>query len=701
MNQNIFQDILFYVDECSFTQIQKQIFKKHKFYITKQIVLQYYLNELYHQRIYENSKLEQLLRIKPTRSNSGELEITTILPPHKFSCKYDCAMCPNEPNQPRSYLSSEGTPKLGIIEKFDVKYQIWRRLIQLEYLMGHNIDKIIHILLGGTFHSFPQEIIDNYIHELYYACNVYYIMSLRKNGKLSSFILEWLKLNPYLNKISLKESLEDIFLSYLPTIQNFETEKFINTYHHYGRITGIVIETRPDQINVKEMIRLRKYGVTRVQLGVQHNDINVLEIINRKHSIECSEKAIRYLKDNGFKIDIHLLLDCPGTTLEKDYQLCQFALTQPNILADYIKLYICVDVPFTKIRKYKENKNKYRLEHQQMIQNEMIQGNFKQLVHIFNKPLDDILIWNSIAESNYPDFFIMLQKIVQLIPTFIRLNRFHRDFPLAKDAPMQLGYESETLKTNLQQLCMETLEKKGIYSNDIRAREIRNEYIDLHSCYIYIKSYQTFGGLEYFISIESPVSSYLNSKIIGMIRCRITDYDVKNTETIPSWFLPIFHTKSLRIRELHVYGNLQSKSGNNNGQHRGIGKLLLHIAEQLALYYQLKQIVIISGVGVQNYYYKSGYTLDYDTEYMYKNTNNLHLSNYFKLCFDKIVQKKKNSFPILFKKIYSNPIDEKLFVVKIPILTSNYTFCNYTLLCAFLCIMCMFILCFLLIWIHL
>jgi len=673
MNSEIYNSIIDCIETTSsFQKIQKQIYQIHQFYITKSIVLKYYLYNIYYSNLRPNDVLESLIRIKPTRSNSGELEISTILPPHPFSCKYDCAMCPNEPGQPRSYLSSEGTPQLGVLEDFDPKFQIWRRLIQLEYKMGHHIDKMIHILLGGTFHSFPSTLTDTYIHELYYACNVYPLFSLRQKGIYSSIIWKWLDTNPYQHKKSLKNTIGTELLSILPPIESFSIEKIKNSQLMSSRVTGLVIETRPDQLNRREIKRLRYYGVTRVQLGVQHQDENILQLMNRRHTVECSKKAIRQLKDNGFKVDIHLLLDCPGTTIEKDYELCKEVLQSPFLVPDYLKLYICVDVPFTKIRKYKQNQYNYSDSDRKLIQQYMIEGKWKLLSSIYKKDIDDVLIWNSIAETNIKDFYELLQKILLLLPRFVRLNRFHRDFPLAKDAPLRLGYESDTLHTNLRQLCVNSLQTQGIISQDIRSREIRNLYVSLSNCFIYIKQYRAQEGIEYFISIESPVSltSFLESKLLAMIRCRISDYDLcplKNNR-YPSWFLPIFHKKTLRIRELHVYGHLQSKQ-RGNGQHRGFGKILIQIAEQLALYYQMEQIVVISGVGVQKYYEKNGYFLETDTDYMYKPITHvsknayLHLFLYSILSSSKISSTFLSTFLIKFQEFKSNNIQEKLWIL--------------------------------------
>lgn len=644
----------------TFQDMQKFIYSKTKCYLSKSQLLHYYLQQLYLNNCKENIHFESKIRIKSIRSNSGELEISTMLPPHQFSCKYDCAMCPNEPNQPRSYLSSEGTPKLGVIENFDIKFQLWRRFIQLEYLMGHHIDKIIHILLGGTFHSFPKSIVDEFIHNLYYACNLYSDFSYRKNGTFVPIILNWLKDLPFQNHLSLI-SIQDKF--HLRERKSFKEEKEINANLLYGRITGIVIETRPDQISKYEIHRLRNYGVTRVQLGIQHNDENVLKIMNRRHDIECSKKAIQKLKDNGFKIDIHLLLDCPGTTLEKDFQMCKDILSDPYLLSDYLKLYICVDVPFTKFRKYRQNTNSFTYEEQDLIQKKMIQGHLSHLSSLFSKNLDDILIWIPFAESQYDLFIKMLLNIIPLIPSFIRLNRFHRDFPLAKDTPLRLGYESDTLQTNIRQICFDKLISLNINCNDIRSREIRNHSFDIQKCFLYIKSYEASDGIEYFISIEyKPTISIQNTKIIGMIRCRISNYDLKNNNKKPSWILPIFFKKTLKIRELHIYGNVQSSSLSGQSQHRGFGKLLMNIIENIAIFYKLEQIAIISGIGVQNYYKKLGYSLENDSEYMIKPISKCK-SSFFYIIFYLFIHFNYIFSLFFYQHLSLNSIHEKLFII--------------------------------------
>ena len=73
---------------------------------------------------------------------------------------------------------------------------------------------------------------------------------------------------------------------------------------------------------------------------------------------------------------------------------------------------------------------------------------------------------------------------------------------------------------------------------------------------------------------------------------------------------PEIDGNTLGIRELHVYGpavNLQKKD-KAAAQHRVIGKSLLAEAERLAAEdYDGKKMLVISGVGVREYYKRLGY----------------------------------------------------------------------------------------------
>ena len=48
-----------------------------------------------------------------------------------------------------------------------------------------------------------------------------------------------------------------------------------------SRVIGMAIETRPDWITTEEIVRLRRYGVTRVEIGYQTTD-DAINLLNKR-----------------------------------------------------------------------------------------------------------------------------------------------------------------------------------------------------------------------------------------------------------------------------------------------------------------------------------------------------------------------------------------------------------------------------------
>ena len=193
------------------------------------------------------------------RSHSGVLVVSVIMPPDDFSCKYDCHYCPNDPRYSRSYYHGEPTVMRGERNNFDAYKQFHERIISY-FINGHNIDKIEVIILGGTFSCYDPKICENFITDLFYAAN-----------------------NVFENQDNLRPKYD------------LEKEKYLNEIA-LAHIIGITIETRPDKITKHELRRFRKYGVTRVQVGIQHTDDSILKKINRQCYQEHTIQAIKIIK---------------------------------------------------------------------------------------------------------------------------------------------------------------------------------------------------------------------------------------------------------------------------------------------------------------------------------------------------------------------------------------------------------------------
>jgi len=182
--------------------------------------------------------------------------------PGDFSCKYDCYYCPNQPGIARSYIKEEPAVRIAAQHDFDCVRQINSRISS--YLsIGQPGDKGEFIILGGTFSNYSDIYRRDFIRDLYYACNTFYDEVKRERYSVTE-------------------------------------EKVINETALF-KVIGLTVETRPDCIDENEIQRYLSYGVTRVQLGVQHTDDKLLKKINRKCYTKDTIRALTLLHLWTFK----------------------------------------------------------------------------------------------------------------------------------------------------------------------------------------------------------------------------------------------------------------------------------------------------------------------------------------------------------------------------------------------------------------
>ncbi|BAM39863.1 histone acethyltransferase-like protein [Theileria orientalis strain Shintoku] len=476
-------------------------------------------------KVMVGSRLKHLLRNKAIRSNSGVVVITVMTSPGTFSCSEDCYYCPNEPGQPRSYLSTEPAVLRANQNDFDAVKQFYDRANTL-YKNGHVVDKIEIIVLGGTWSGYPRSYQEEFVRDLFYAANIY------------------------------PENLSKARERY-----SIELEHELNE-RSKCRIIGLTLETRPDRITAGEIELLRRYGCTRVQLGIQHTNNRILDYVNRGHSTEDSIRAIHLLKENCYKVDIHLMPDLPGSDPEEDKKMFKYVLSSEDLQADQWKIYPCEVTPFTEIEKW-HKEGKY--------------------IPYFD--VDANLLMN------------LLIKAKRAVHPWIRLNRVIRDIP-------NPSIIAGTNYTNMRQLILNKMKKLGLKCNCIRCREVKESGIGVPE--LVVREYETRGGTEYFLSYENEERTI----IYGFLRLRVSarrEYD----ESI-SKFRCL--TGAGLIRELHVYGVVvahgEKLDVNEPSQHRGIGTNLIIAAEIIAIYRGLWRMAIIAGIGTREYYKKHGYALE-------------------------------------------------------------------------------------------
>jgi elongator complex protein 3 len=243
------------------------------------------------------------LRKKPVKTRSGVTIITVVAP--LFSCPHGrCVYCPGGGSTgiPRSYSGKE----LQIMSARELNYEAERqvrRYVERLESMGHKVDKVELIIIGGTFTAAPlefqREIIKAALDGLHGE----------ESGSLEEAIVRAEKRRPY--------------------------------------ISGITIETRPDWAMEKEADALLSMGVTRVELGVQALDDEIYKIINRGHTVADVARATRILRDRAFKVCYHLMPGLPGSSPEKDVEMYEEIFSDPRFRPDMVKIYPLMVMPDT------------------------------------------------------------------------------------------------------------------------------------------------------------------------------------------------------------------------------------------------------------------------------------------------------------------------------------------------------------------
>lgn len=565
--------------------------------------------------------LERVLKVKNVRENSGvmvfsiftsgypsytkiNLDGTTEIikefgednngNPGKFSCKYDCAYCPDYPDMPRSYLPGEPSVNRAIQCNFEVFKMITVRAMQYLH-QGHPLDKAEVIIQGGTWDSYSYEYRTEFIRDVYFTFNVLMDYIFGKEIRQPKGLEEEIKLNEMAS----------------------------------CRVVGLTPETRPDQINYKSIQFLRKIGATRVQLGIQHLDDKILKHIDRRCYTKDTIRAIKMLKDAGYKVDGHIMLDLPAISdyedkmPEIDREMLEEFNTNPDFKIDQLKLYPCVVTPHTKIKTwYEEGKYKPYGELKKMSHEEKLAyrrlSKEEKLAYRMSNPL----------YKNIFDFY-------QIIHPSIRINRVFRDIP----TNVICGGTTQTSMRSEMDMDLETL---GLLSNCIRYREAGNARnrtrIEIGEPIMKELKFEGSGGTEYFLTWESNDDKPV---LYSFLRLRLSENSGKtNTGKI---IFPELIDCAL-IREVHTYGkvipckeNKKYYEDNNimfsqeeeeeKPQHKGLGKKLIARAEEIAIINGYKKIGVIAGAGVREYYRKQGYSEDskigcYQIKYFTDSTNN-------------------------------------------------------------------------------
>jgi elongator complex protein 3 len=264
----------------------------------------------------ERRKLLPILVRKKVRGVSGVTVVAAMTKPSACPKNSPCAYCPGGPRAgvPQSYTGFEPAAMRGIQNRYNPLRQVRTRMEQLESI-GHEVDKVELIIMGGTFPSTPKAYQTRFVQRCLDALNGQKSLSLE------------------------------------------EAKKRAETSHI--RNVGITVETRPDWAKQPHVDAMLSMGVTRVELGVQNIYDDIYELVNREHTVQDVIDATRILKDSGLKVAYHMMPGLPGSNFQRDLEAFKTIFTDSDFKPDMIKIYPCLVIKGTRTYEWWK-KGKYK-----------------------------------------------------------------------------------------------------------------------------------------------------------------------------------------------------------------------------------------------------------------------------------------------------------------------------------------------------
>ncbi|XP_054617273.1 elongator complex protein 3 isoform X1 [Dunckerocampus dactyliophorus] len=243
------------------------------------------------------------LKAKPIRTASGIAVVAVMCKPHR--CPHIsftgniCVYCPGGPDSDfeystQSYTGYEPTSMRAIRARYDPYLQTRHRVDQLKQL-GHSVDKVEFIVMGGTFMALSEEYRDYFIRNLHDALS----------GHTSNNVAEAVRYSERSNT----------------------------------KCVGITIETRPDYCLKRHLSDMLGYGCTRLEIGVQSVYEDVARDTNRGHTVRAVCESFHLAKDAGFKVVAHMMPDLPNVGIERDVEQFIEFFENPAFRPDGLKLY--------------------------------------------------------------------------------------------------------------------------------------------------------------------------------------------------------------------------------------------------------------------------------------------------------------------------------------------------------------------------
>jgi elongator complex protein 3 len=243
------------------------------------------------------------LRAKPVRTASGIAVVAVMSKPHR--CPHIattgniCVYCPGGPDSDfeystQSYTGYEPTSMRAIRARYNPYVQARARVDQLRKL-GHSVDKVEFILMGGTFMSLGLDYRDYFIRNLHDALS----------GHSSANVDEAVRFSE----------------------------------QSRTKCIGLTIETRPDYCLTPHLTQMLSYGCTRLEIGLQSIYEDVARDTNRGHTVAAVGDCFHLAKNAGFKVIAHMMPDLPSMGWERDMESFREFFENPAFRTDGLKIY--------------------------------------------------------------------------------------------------------------------------------------------------------------------------------------------------------------------------------------------------------------------------------------------------------------------------------------------------------------------------
>jgi elongator complex protein 3 len=525
----------------------------------------------------EQAVLERLRR-KPVRTSSGVTPVTVLTKP--FPCPGECIFCPNDVRMPKSYLSDEPGAQRAEQNSFDPYLQTYTRL-QSYHNTGHPTDKIEVIILGGTWSFYPESYQIWFVKRIFDALHDFG-KGLDRRREVEDALKQVSQLHPERNVITATIDGRAIQKRYNAVVQMVYKDEMLRSYdlaqaiargergrsivdeyanwdeleaaHRENesascRCVGLVVETRPDHISVEEVLRVRRLGCTKVQIGFQSLNDRVLRMNKRGHTVAATRRAVKLLRQAGFKIHAHWMPNLFGSSPEADIDDYRRMFDDPDFRPDELKLYPCSLIESAELmQRYAD-------------------GTWQPYTH------DELLH--------------VLTECFRRTPEYCRLTRVIRDIP---STDIVVGNQM----TNFRQVVERELAARGQRSADIRAREVRFKSVDADELFLDELAYSSSCSDEVFLQYITK-----GRDIAGFLRLSLPKESPITDELVDA----------AMIREAHVYGQALEIGVNETGraQHLGLGTKLIERAVEIARERGYKRLAVISAIGTREYYRKRGF----------------------------------------------------------------------------------------------